>query len=198
MMDIKEITKIWKKTWYFIWESNSIWSWIANIILAFVLIKFIVYPCLGLILATSHPIVAVVSGSMEHDAGFDNWWESNKEFYNDYNIGKGDFLNYKLKNGFNKGDIIILKGSKPENINTGDIIVFRSFKQEPIIHRVIKKYKEDDNYYFQTKGDHNDDSMNFEKKISKDFIIGKAVLKIPLLGWVKIGFVELIKLFAGA
>ena len=58
--------KIWKKTWWFIWESDSIWSWIVNIILAFVIIKFLVYPGLGFVMQTSHPIVAVVSGSMEH------------------------------------------------------------------------------------------------------------------------------------
>jgi len=60
--------KILKKTWWFIWESDSIWSWIVNIILAFVIIKFLVYPGLGFAMQTSHPIVAVVSGSMEHKA----------------------------------------------------------------------------------------------------------------------------------
>ena len=63
--------------WFFIWEDDSVWSWIINIILAFVIIKFMVYPIIGLTLTTSHPIVAVVSGSMEHDGSFDDWWSSN-------------------------------------------------------------------------------------------------------------------------
>ena len=66
----------WKGIWYFIWEDNSLLSWIVNVILAFVLIKFIIYPGLGLLFSTSYPIVAVVSGSMEHQGNFDTWWGS--------------------------------------------------------------------------------------------------------------------------
>ena len=62
-MDFKQFLK---KTWHFIWDDDSIWSWIINVILAFVIIKFLVYPGLGFIMQTSYPIVAVVSGSMEH------------------------------------------------------------------------------------------------------------------------------------
>ncbi len=55
-----------KKLWRFIWHSNSIWSWIANVIIAFVLIKFIIYPGIGFVLGTSYPVVAVMSESMDH------------------------------------------------------------------------------------------------------------------------------------
>ena len=55
-----------KKTWKFIWHSNSVWSWIINIIIAFLLVKYAIYPAIGVGLATSHPVVAVVSESMEH------------------------------------------------------------------------------------------------------------------------------------
>ena len=65
-MRSSKFRKLWKKFWYFIWEDNSIWSWIVNVILAFLLIKFLVYPGLGIILGTDYPIVAVVSESMEH------------------------------------------------------------------------------------------------------------------------------------
>ena len=70
-----------KKVWHFIWEDNSIWSWIANIALAFVLIKFVVYPGLGFLLNTTHPVVAVVSESMEHNSDFDSWWENSGKWY---------------------------------------------------------------------------------------------------------------------
>ena len=93
-----------RKAWWFIWEDDSIWSWIANIVLAFVLIKFIVYPGLGLILGTNYPIVAVVSGSMEHDGSFDDWWSSSaicsnsecsqEEWYNNKGISKSEFLEW--------------------------------------------------------------------------------------------------------
>ena len=195
----KNIKKALKQLWWFIWESNSIGSWIVNIILAFVLIKFIVYPSLGFVLLTSYPIVAVVSSSMEHTSGFDDWWGSNKGWYSNQAVTKEEFLSFPLRNGFNKGDIMVLKGKKPADIKEGDVIVFKSKRPDPIIHRVIKTWKEEDIYYFHTKGDNNADSIKNtlldETKISQEQLIGKAVVRIPLLGYIKIWFVELIQLF---
>ena len=71
-MNNEQLKKLWKKTWYFIWDDDSIYSWLVNVVLAFVLIKFIVYPVLGLLLQTNYPIVAVVSSSMEHDEDFED------------------------------------------------------------------------------------------------------------------------------
>jgi len=73
--------KFLKKFWHFIWEEDSLASWIVNVILAFILIKFIVYPGLGFLLSTTHPVVAVVSGSMEHNANFDIWWDQRGPYY---------------------------------------------------------------------------------------------------------------------
>jgi len=197
-MKKKEIKKILRKTWHFIWEDNSIWSWIVNVILAFVLIKFIVYPGLGLLLSTSHPVVAVVSGSMEHNGmGFDKWWGENDVWYLENGIVNEEFRQFPLKNGFNKGDIMVLMGKDAGNVKVGDIIVFTSNKKDPIIHRVVKKIKNNGDFYFQTKGDNNKDSIKTsqldETNINEEIIIGKAVLRIPLLGYIKIGFVELLK-----
>ncbi len=44
-----------------------------------------------------------------------------------------------------------------------------------------------------TKGDHNPDQLSIEKEIHQNDVIGKAVLKIPLLGWVKLIFFEPLK-----
>ncbi len=191
----------WKKTlkqlWNFIWNDDSVWSWLANIALAFILIKFIVYPGLAFALVTTHPVVAVVSESMEHRANFDNYWENAKWFYVTNNIKKTDFESFPLKNGFNKGDIMVLKGKKAKDIKVGDIIVFWSARKDPIIHRVIKKWQENGVYYFRTKGDNyltNPTSIKNplldETSISQDKVIGNAVFKIPFLGYIKIWFVE--------
>ena len=197
-MNKRKAKKILKGIWYFIWEDDSIWSWLVNVFLAFVLIKFIVYPVLGLILSTSHPIVAVVSESMEHNMGFDSWWDKNKQWYIENGIEKDDFSRFSMKNGFNKGDIIILIGKEPQNIDVGDVIVFANKKPDPIIHRVVKKWQNNGNYLFQTKGDNNQGSIKNsiidETEISHDRIIGKALLKMPLLGYIKIWFVEALKL----
>ena len=193
-MNKKKTKKLLKKTWHFIWEEDSIWSWIVNVILAFILIKFIVYPGLGLLLSTSHPVVAVVSESMEHnEMKFDDWWDKNNNWYVDNGINLDQFEKFSLKNGFNKGDIMILAGRDAENIAIGDVIVFRSNRKDPIIHRVVKKTESGN---LQTKGDNNKDSIKNslldETDISEDRIIGKAVLKIPYLGYIKIGFVEIL------
>jgi len=186
-----------KKVWYFIWEDDSIWSWIVNVILAFILIKFVVYPGLGFLLSTSHPVVAVVSGSMEHDGSFSQWWDSQESYYLAYNISMSEFEKFRFKNGFNTGDIMVLRGIKPEKIKVGDIIVYKTQRPDPIIHRVIKKFEESGKPYFQTKGDHNPVSNPDEKRISQEQVIGKAIIRVPWLGWIKIGFVELIKLVIG-
>lgn len=197
-MGKRKLKKLLKKTWHFIWEDDSLLSWIVNIILAFVLIKFIVYPGLGLVLSTSHPVVAVVSESMEHNnMEFDAWWENNGEWYILNGINKEYFEAFQLKNGFNKGDIMVLRGSDAENIEIGDSIVFRSDRKDPIIHRVVKKTQEDDGVYFQTKGDNNKDSIKSpqldETNIGEDIIIGKVIFRVPLLGYIKILFVEMLK-----
>ncbi len=221
-MDKKEFwqkTKVaLKKTWFFIWEEDSLWSWIVNIVLAIIIVKFLVYPGLGLMLGTQFPIVAVVSNSMEHKLSdgqvcgknvinykpdFDNYWKVCGDWYEQRNLTKDKFSDWSLKNGFNKGDIMILKGKKPDKINIGDVIVFRAkrpdIKPEPIIHRVVAKTYINGTYYFTTKGDWNSDTINdnviSEKNISQDRILGNAFIRVPLLGYLKIVFVEFIGLF---
>lgn len=220
-MGKRKFKKLFKKIWYFIWEDDSIWSWIVNIILAFVLIKFIVYPGLGFILSTSHPVVAVVSESMEHRSSMemcgklydeekffdlDEYWVACGEWYeSNTDIVKDDFLNFPLKNGFNKGDIMVLVGKKPEQIEIGDIIVFISHREkpraDPIIHRIVNKIEDGPKVILETKGDHNKEQINGcsgdgctdETNILEEQLIGKAIFKVPLLGYIKIWFVEILK-----
>jgi signal peptidase I len=190
-----------KRIWKFIWEDDSIWSWMLNIVLAFILIKFIVYPGLGLILGTTYPVVAVVSESMEHNEPFDVWWEHSKEWYEDHEITKEQFEDFKLRNGFNKGDIVVLTAAKLETTGNGDIIVFRSGKPDPIIHRVVVWWTEDGKRFYMTKGDNYQtnklpirNAIIDETRIMENQVIGKALFKIPYLGYIKIWFVELINL----
>ncbi|MBW3003430.1 signal peptidase I [Candidatus Woesearchaeota archaeon] len=190
------------KIWYFIWEEDSVWSWVVNIILAFVIIKFLVYPGLGLALGTQHPIVAVVSGSMEHDGSFDEWWASpamcdnlrcsQEDWYSNAGISKDEFREFHFRNGFNIGDIIVLRGKEPKDLNVGDVLVFDINKPVPIIHRTVDIWQENEDYYFATKGDHNADTIDqiTEDRINEKQIIGKAWFRIPWLGYVKIWFVK--------
>lgn len=194
-----------KKIWYFLWESDSIWSWIVNFILAFIIVKFVVYPGLGFLLGTSFPVVAVVSGSMEHEGSFEEWWQSQayctgttctqEQWYGQEGISLETFKTYSFKNGFNKGDIMVLIGVEPKNIKTGDVLVFMSNQRsDPIIHRVMRITGDETTVFvFQTKGDHNVDSgEGLDTDIQESEIIGKAVFKIPFLGWLKIVAVSLL------
>jgi hypothetical protein len=214
-MDKGDIKAVAKRIWHFIWEEDSILSCIVNVILAFLVIKFIVYPGLGWEVHTSHPVVAVVSSSMEHEGTFDDWWDSNaqcgevtcqqSDYYDSIGITRETFDEFPFRNGFNAGDIMVLYGT--ENIEQGDIIVFYAkqmpgsivkvspeaaiqYRSEPIIHRVI----EISDSSLKTKGDHNPVSYKFESDIKEDEIIGKALFRIPFLGYIKIGFVKLLQL----
>ncbi|MBN2202952.1 MAG: signal peptidase I [Candidatus Aenigmarchaeota archaeon] len=84
---------------------------------------------------------------------------------------------------FYKGDMIIVQ-KVPEFV-VGDIIVFSvSDRPYPIIHRIIEITQDG----IRTKGDNNlyeDPWLTSQKNV-----YGKAILKFPLLGWVKILFVE--------
>jgi signal peptidase I len=203
------------KVWYFIWYDDSLLSWIVNVILAFLIVKFIFYPLLSLFVGTSLPLVAVVSSSMEHRGvdegsvyrmcggvvddsnrfGLDEWWDVCGAWYEEnFDIYLSDFRGFPLSDGFNKGDIILLRGA--QNIDLGDVVVFHSGKKYPIIHRVVGFSNEG----VVTKGDNNPglirDSELDESDVNVDVILGKAYARIPYLGYVKIWFSNFIGLFA--
>jgi len=199
-----------KKAWHFFWHSDSFASFFANILVAFLIIKFIMYPLLGLTLGTSFPIVAVISESMEHglhngvlcDVPFsnfkeslDNYWKTCGSWYEKQEISKEEFKSFRFDQGFDKGDVVVLWRANSNNVHIGDILVFKSNRlPQPIIHRVVKIWQEEGKYYYQTKGDHNSGSISGEEtKIDESRIYGKGVLRVPYLGWVKILFVEAVR-----
>ena len=198
-----------KKAWHFFWHGDSFASFFANILVAFLIIKFILYPLLGLTLGTSFPIVAVISESMEHGLhdgqlcaqyfpefkeSFDHYWDACGNWYEKQGISKQEFTQFQFEQGFNKGDVIVLWRADRNNIKIGTILIFQGSRPQPIIHRVVKIWQEDGKYYYQTKGDHNSGSiLSEETKIDESKIYGKGVLRIPYLGWVKILFVDLVR-----
>ena len=86
------------------------------------------------------------------------------------------------------GDLILVHGVKdPCDIRIGDIIVFRKPINpggKPVVHRVVKKVYSHGEWRFATKGDNNPDSLYWERDFSSEYIIGKVVYAIPLLGYV--------------
>ena len=76
-------------------------------------------------------------------------------------------------------------------------ITVRSGQVQPF-HRVVLVHDGGNQDVYQTKGDNNRDSIKNlqldETNITQNRVIGKAVLRIPFLGYIKIGFVELLSL----
>ena len=115
-LNIENVKNYLKKFWNFLWHEDTVSSWIANVIIAFLLIRFIVYPLLAIILGSSYPVVAVVSESMEHGLhdgklcgeefkefpeSFDSYWNICGYWYQKENITKEQFQSFTFKNGFN-------------------------------------------------------------------------------------------------
>ncbi len=190
-----------KKAWRFIWYEDSLLSWLANLVLAFVLVKWVIYPGLGLLLGTSFPIVAVVSSSMEHQGqDFDMWWGLHNSYWVDNGWKKEEFMNWSFKNGFNKGDIMIIKGIESKGIKVGDVVVYESnMFRNPIIHRVTGTRFDNGTkkYHFTTKGDNNEYADS--REVSEDQVkrTGKAIARVPLLGWIKIFVVSILERVIG-
>jgi signal peptidase I len=202
-MEIKKEVKqksFFGKLWYFLWKSDSIWSWIADLILLWIIIKLILFPFFGLLTGAAMPSVIIETGSMQHQAncgsagairlGFDDWWENHKQTYAGYNISKDVFLDFKYHKGTDIGDIIILNGRGKDKLNVGDIIVYNAGEPKPIIHRVISVNEVNGKQVYETYGDNNCGQFSFEKSISQEQIIGKAVFRIPKVGWAKIWVVN--------
>ncbi|MEK6890714.1 MAG: hypothetical protein AABX03_01105 [Nanoarchaeota archaeon] len=187
-------SNILKKTWNYLWNGDSILSWVLFIVLVFLVIKFVFFPTLSLVTGTKLPIVIVESCSMYHESDFNAWWDDNKDWYESRGINKTDFEDFPLSKGFAKGDIFFVTGANKNNIKVGDTIIFTSgISGRPIIHRVVNLDP------IGTKGDHNSlqftSTNNIEKlnevDIKQNQIIGKAAsFKIPLLGWIKLIFYE--------
>jgi signal peptidase I len=141
---------------------------------------------LGLVLGTDLPVVAVVSDSMTHDET--TQIVHYKYLSDNYGYSAEELEMWPLENGFNKGDVLVVKGVSADEVQVGDVLVYNrkplgggfasnTNLRVPIVHRVI----DIDNGEFTTKGDHNPTADPWEI----DNIRGKAIIRIPYLGWPK-------------
>jgi len=186
-----------KKFWFLLWKDDSPKGWIFSIIFLFIFIKFIFFPVLSLVTGTALPLAIVESCSMYHEGGiipftdYDQWWTNHNSKYNEFDLTKEQFKDFKFHNGFNKGDILFIVGTKPEKLEVGDVIIFNAQQRNPVIHRIINIEKTGEEYIFSTIGDNNNGQISFEKNIQENQLMGKAVFKLaPYLGWGKLIFYE--------
>jgi signal peptidase I len=103
----------------------------------------------------------------------------------------------------NKGDTVIVKGIKSSTYikagsiedKNGDVIVFNASglwvdaPEDPIVHRVVAKWKNGSEWFFLTKGDAND--VVDKAPIPKSRVIGIVKEVIRYVGWSKIFLMEI-------
>lgn len=130
------------------------------------IINLIIYPIITILLICSIFIVLQVIKNPGETA--------NLFGYKVFNIISGS-----MEPNLNIGDIVIIKEIKTENIEKGDIITFRQ-EGSAITHRVVDIVKENENTYYQTKGDNN--NANDDVLVSNKDIEGIYVFRIPKLG----------------
>lgn len=169
-------------------------SWWGNILLGFSAAVIFYYVILSGVLATDIPIVAVVSGSMEHanpEIMHYRWLEESLGYDRSY------IDSWPASNGFLVGDMPVVSGGPPltgffslvngkEEVKyeVGDVIVYSvSGVSAPIIHRIIKI---NDDGTYQTKGDNNLGQWDYEFKVKSDQIKGKVIFIIPKIGYFKV------------
>lgn len=198
-MSKESFKNFWKKFWFLLWKDDSWKGWLFSIVFLFIFIKFIFFPGLSWVTGTQLPLAIVESCSMYHQGGtwpftnYNSWAVSHQDKYENLGITMQQFSDFKMKNGFNKGDILFITGAKPEDIKVGDIIIFIAPTTNPVIHRVIaiKKDSTTGKRIFSTEGDNNNGQLSFENNIQENQILGKAQVRvIPYLGWVKLIFFE--------
>ena len=180
-----EVRKYFKRCWDFLQEDS--WpSFLVTLVLAFIVIKFVFFPGLSLLTGTSLPLVIVESCSMyHHEDGFENTFTSS--VYEDYGISLEDTSGWDFQDGFSKGDVIFVVGAR--DVEVGDVVIFNGGARYPLIHRLVEV---GDTY--ATKGDNyktNSRQLASEKNISEDQLIGRALFRIPAIGWAKLIFFEL-------
>ncbi len=145
---------------------------------------------LSVVLNTDTPVRVVESGSMcvPYGAACDGLLSVTHEF----------------APTLHRGDFIIIEKVDPKTINanypSSDIIVYRrpdNPDDTPVVHRVVAEYEENGVLYFQTKGDGNNNPYpnvpspsdydsnklwHTGKGVSEDMVLGKVVMRIPLIG----------------
>jgi len=166
-----------KRFWNFLWFEESLLSYASFIIVSFLLLKLVLFPS-ALFLLGWKDVVAVLSTSMVHysEQGFVSWY-----YANGFNASQVN--SWPFQQGLNVGDAVIVVPTSLEELRVGDVIVFTNpITGEEIIHRLIDKT----NSTFTTHGDANQGLLSFEVNVPHEYLVGKAVARIPLMGYPRV------------
>ena len=175
-MTANHLRKLWKNEYV---QTAAIIGLIALIVFGF-------WYGSQIVLNTQYPVLAVVSGSMciPYDGQCNGW-------------------SHPFERTLHVGDLIIVQGVNPADLNgdypNSDIIVFHKpgDPTELIVHRIVAINEDNGTLYFRTKGDGNginkwpNTPLPSEYDpwregniagVSQDNVVGKVVMRIPLVG----------------
>ena len=82
---------------------------------------------------------------------------------------------------YSAGDVIIVKSVAPAMIKEGDVITFQRSENHLVTHRVVDIEQREQELYFKTKGDANEESDLSLVPASQ--VIGRVWFNIPYIGY---------------
>src|SRR3989344_5475180 len=189
-------------------------SWVIYLVSALVF-AWLIYTLLGLILMTPSPMVIVVSGSMEpvmyrgdvivmQGVSPENITAEYTELLLP-TLRETPMSAFASAEGVPPASLFFINGERIPITEKGDVVVYNStsFRNlgQPVIHRVVAKVRAEDGLYLITKGDNNnvtdqdcggviagrpDHECKTFYPIPADEISGRALFKIPFVGYVKL------------
>lgn len=194
---------------------NPLIDWPVYLISAF-LIAYVIYGAMGFALNTSAPMVIVVSESMSptmHRGDVVMLLGTSAEHVNakEINTGLSTLQGVPLTVFAMSEDntLVFSDGQRLDTDQSGDIIVyFSEFRNEQVIHRAVAKLRAADGAYLITKGDNWQTNTAVDQDcgmvvagiperncvtlfpLTDSDLQGKAVLRVPLLGYVKLLLID--------
>jgi hypothetical protein len=100
---------IFKRSWKFL-KKDTWLSLLVSLVIAFLFIRFLLFPLLSLITGASLPLVIVESCSMYHSNELEEILEN--PIYKEYGIDINDTEKWVFQDGLNKGDIVFVLGAE--------------------------------------------------------------------------------------
>ena len=93
-----------------------------------------------------------------------------------------------MEPSFKAGDVVIVQKCPPEDIQIGDVILFDDSTKQ-VLHRVIDINRSAEPLEFVTQGDANNVA---DELVTAQKIQGKALLKIPKIGWLSLNLKRMV------
>lgn len=92
-------------------------------------------------------------------------------------------LSDSMEPAYSAGDVVIVKSVSPENINEGDVVTFdwSNAADGRVTHRVIGVEQREQQLYFETKGDANEDAD--PQAVPASQVVGRVWFGIPHIGY---------------